>query len=116
MRAQNPQEVRLHEVQSTRSYFPAWLQRSRLPSAGGESEEGGAALRTPNLANTIHGSLHGGTAFASQRWGAAAQPAPPPASQIRAASADLNVLGAPSAQFPLKDVRAPSQRPFGACL
>ena len=58
------QEVRLHEVNPPRSYLPAWISnslvRSRLPSAAGGGAAESELLRTPNLANTIHGSLHGG--------------------------------------------------------
>ncbi len=72
------QEVRLQEIQPSRSYFPAWiskpLQRSRLPSY--DSEIGSSALPSSNLANTIHGSLHGASNFADRQWQAEAQ-APP---------------------------------------
>ena len=70
--------MRLQEIQPSRSYLPAWiskpLQRSRLPSY--DSEIGSSALPSPNLANTIHGSLHGASNFADRQWQAEAQ-APP---------------------------------------
>ena len=64
------QEVRLHEVNpNARSYLPAWISntlvRSRMPSSAGggaTTADSETLLRTPNLANTIHGSLHGGKA------------------------------------------------------
>ena len=115
------QEVRLHEVHPPRSYFPAWisssLQRSRIPSsAGGGSEDGGIGapvLAPPNLGNAIHASLHGGKAFTPERKragsgsGVAASAAA--SSHVRATAGGLNVLGAPSAHFPLQDVRAASK-------
>lgn len=72
------QEVRLQEIQPSRSYLPSWiakpLQRSRLPSYN--SEIGTSALPSPNLANTIHGSLHGAKNFADLRWQAGQQVQP----------------------------------------
>jgi hypothetical protein len=70
--AASAQEVRLHEVNPARSYLPAWISnslvRSRLPSSAGGGAES-ELLRTPNLANTIHGSLHGGQVLAcSHSW------------------------------------------------
>ena len=87
------QEVRLQEVQPSRSYLPAWiskpLQRSRLPSY--ESEIGSLALPSPNLDNTIHGSLHGGNSFADKRWQTSAQAAQP--ARREPAPPSLRVLG-----------------------
>ena len=86
------QEVRLQEAQPSRSYLPSWiskpLQRSRLPSY--DSEIGTSALPTPNLDNTIHGSLHGASNFADKRWQAAAQPQ---AAQRAPTPPSLRVLG-----------------------
>ncbi len=101
-----------------RSYLPSWisasLQRSRLPSsAGGGSEDGGApslALATPHLGSAIHGSLHGGKAFPPDRkrgGGGGGGGGNAASSHVRAAASGLNVLGAPSAHFPLKDVSPP---------
>ena len=72
------QEVRLQEAQPSRSYLPSWiskpLQRSRQPSY--DSEISTSALPTPNLDNTIHGSLHGGNNFGDKRWQATGQSQP----------------------------------------
>lgn len=72
------QEVRLQEAQPSRSYLPSWiskpLQRSRHPSY--DSEISTSALPTPNLDNTIHGSLHGASNFADKRWQSAGQSQP----------------------------------------
>ena len=83
----------MQEVQPSRSYLPAWiskpLQRSRLPSY--ESEIGSSALPSPNLDNTIHGSLHGGNSFADKRWQTSAQAAQP--ARREPAPPSLRVLG-----------------------
>ena len=72
------QEVRLQEAQPSRSYLPSWiskpLQRSRQPSY--DSEISTSALPTPNLDNTIHGSLHGANNFGDKRWQSTGQPQP----------------------------------------
>ncbi|CAL5218518.1 g205 [Coccomyxa viridis] len=71
-------EVRLQEAQPSRSYLPSWiskpLQRSRQPSY--DSEISTSALPTPNLDNTIHGSLHGANNFGDKRWQSTGQPQP----------------------------------------
>ena len=88
------QEVRLQEIQPSRSYLPAWiskpLQRSRLPSY--DSEIGSSALPSPNLANTIHGSLHGASNFADRQWQVEAQ-APPARPRSVTPPPSLRVLG-----------------------
>jgi hypothetical protein len=91
------QEVRLHEVLPAKSYFPSWM-RARAPSQ--DPELPSSSLATPNLANTIHGSLHGGNAFADQKWGAggaASQQPPGPLPGLGfkpPPPLDLHVLGA----------------------
>ena len=85
--------MRLQEIQPSRSYLPAWiskpLQRSRLPSY--DSEIGSSALPSPNLANTIHGSLHGASNFADRQWQGEAQA--PPARPRSVTPPRLRVLG-----------------------
>lgn len=87
-----------------KSYFPSWM-RSRAPS--NDAELGAtSALATPNLANTIHGSLHGGNAFADHQWattGGASQRRPNQAGL--APPSGLLVLGARAQSSPL-EVRA----------
>lgn len=95
------QEVRLHEVLPTKSYFPAWM-RARTPSQQDPDLPASGQLATPNLANTIHGSLHGGSAFAAQSGfgragsGTLPQPQPPGGAQPfkPPPPLDLRVLGA----------------------
>ena len=67
--------------------------RSRAPS--NDAEVSGSYLPTPNLANTIHGSLHGGNAFADRQW-ASASSQHLPSQAIPAPPSGLLVLGARS--------------------
>ncbi|BDA44397.1 probable phosphoinositide phosphatase SAC1 at N-terminal half [Coccomyxa sp. Obi] len=95
-------EVRLDTALPAKSYFPSWM-RSRMPS--NDAELGAtSALATPNLANTIHGSLHGGNAFADHQWattGGASQRRPNQAGL--APPSGLLVLGARAQSSPLEE-------------
>lgn len=95
------QEVRLDTALPTKSYFPSWM-RSRAPS--NDAELGApSALATPNLANTIHGSLHGGTAFADHQWATSGgAPKRRPNQAGFAPPSGLLVLGARAQSSPLE--------------
>ncbi|KAK9915535.1 hypothetical protein WJX75_000406 [Coccomyxa subellipsoidea] len=94
-------EVRLDSALPAKSYFPSWM-RSRALSNDAELGDR-STLPTPNLANTIHGSLHGGNAFADGHW-ASASSQHLPSQAILTPPSGLLVLGArsPLASPPVK--------------
>jgi hypothetical protein len=93
--------VRLDSALPAKSYFPSWM-RSRALSNDAELGDR-STLPTPNLANTIHGSLHGGNAFADGHW-ASASSQHLPSQAILTPPSGLLVLGArsPLASPPVK--------------